>query len=186
MERRRGYGRGFERTRYSRDSDRAKRNVAHVAAGRFGTGANMAFRRTLFDEIGPFDPALGAGTITQGCEEIEMFFRLIESGHSLVYEPAAIVWHRHFRELRELQRQSTNYAVAFTSYLVKITLEHPSYALPAVQVWLREMWRSSLRPLAVSFLRPDSLSRDLSFAELRGFLLGLPAYPRAKRDALAR
>ena len=71
--------------------------------GRFGTGANMAFRRAFFDARGLFDPALDVGTPANGGGDLEMFFRVLKTGHTLVYEPAAMVRHRHRRDYAALQ-----------------------------------------------------------------------------------
>ena len=70
-----------------------------------GAGANMAFRRSLFAQIGYFDPALGVGTITNGGEDLEIFFRTLKEGHLLIYEPSALVKHRHRREYEKLKLQ---------------------------------------------------------------------------------
>src|SRR6266508_3807433 len=72
-----GFGRGFERQWYRLDpEDRWQAVRRYGWSGMFGTGANMAFRRSVFQRIGPFDPALDVGTVTNGGGDIEMFFRL--------------------------------------------------------------------------------------------------------------
>ena len=86
-----GFGRGFKRTWYHVDFTSRKDSFLHIGAGRFGTGANMAYRRAVFGKIGGFDPALDVGTVTNGGGDIEMFFRVLEEGHILVYEPAALI-----------------------------------------------------------------------------------------------
>ena len=55
FERYRSFGRGFVPRRVARENGGP---VAHRygAAGDYGTGANMAFRRAVFERIGPFDP----------------------------------------------------------------------------------------------------------------------------------
>src|SRR5207253_480742 len=78
-----GFGRGFERRWYRVNFAAGERPVKlHGGAGKFGTGANMAFRRALFDEIGGFDTALDVGTVTNGGGDLEMFYRVLRSGHS--------------------------------------------------------------------------------------------------------
>jgi len=104
-----GFGRGFERRVYRVDQAHGERAVAeHGGTGKFGTGANMAFRKTVFAEIGDFDPALDVGTVTNGGGDLDMFFRVLRSGHTLVYEPAALVRHRHRRDRGQLVRQIAN------------------------------------------------------------------------------
>jgi cellulose synthase/poly-beta-1,6-N-acetylglucosamine synthase-like glycosyltransferase len=65
-----GFGRGFERQWHRLDITTDKQKAGHHGAGKFGTGANMAFRRSVFQQIGPFDPALGVGTPTNGGEDL--------------------------------------------------------------------------------------------------------------------
>jgi GT2 family glycosyltransferase len=60
-------------------------------------GANMSFRREVFDTVGGFTHGLGrVGSRPLGCEETELGIRLRQwhEGVQLVYEPAAIVRHR--------------------------------------------------------------------------------------------
>ena len=67
----------------------------------------MAYRKSVFDQIGFFDPALDVGTVTNGGGDLEMFFRVLKHGYTLVYEPKAIIRHRHRREYADLK--ITNY-----------------------------------------------------------------------------
>lgn len=82
-----------------RDSDRLSQ-VSLDSRGRFYEGveiwgANMAFRRSLFSELGPFDPTIGhRGHKLVGGDEVEFVRRALLSGHVLVYDPDLLVWHR--------------------------------------------------------------------------------------------
>src|SRR5688572_6321530 len=79
------------------------------SAGHVGAGANMAFRRSTLDAVGPFDEAFDAGTATQSGGDTEMFARMLDAGMRLVYEPRAVVRHRHRRTVGELRRQLFGY-----------------------------------------------------------------------------
>jgi GT2 family glycosyltransferase len=60
-------------------------------------GANMSFRREVFELIGGFTNGLGrVGGRPMGCEETELAIRLRQAcpGAALVYEPEAVVSHR--------------------------------------------------------------------------------------------
>ena len=60
-------------------------------------GANMSFRRHVFEAVGGFDPELGrVGTTPFGCEETEFCIRVHEKlpGSKLLHEPRARVLHR--------------------------------------------------------------------------------------------
>jgi cellulose synthase/poly-beta-1,6-N-acetylglucosamine synthase-like glycosyltransferase len=77
LERYGGFGRGFVR-RYWRIPDAKTRQlVRYLGGGQYGAGANMAFRRSVFEDVGNFDPALDAGTSTKTGGDTEMFFRVL-------------------------------------------------------------------------------------------------------------
>jgi ubiquinone/menaquinone biosynthesis C-methylase UbiE len=79
-----------------------------VPTWRLGAGANMSFRREAFERVGFFDERLGAGT--SGCsEDSEMWYRLLAEGHICRYEPAAVVFHSHRSDWKELRDQTYNY-----------------------------------------------------------------------------
>ena len=79
-----------------------------VPVWRIGAGANMAFRREVFERIGNFDERLGAGA--SGCsEDSEMWYRVLAQGWVCRYEPAAVVFHYHRRELNSLREQMYQY-----------------------------------------------------------------------------
>ncbi len=48
----------------------------------------MAFRRSIFEEVGCFDPALGPGTVTRSGDDLEMFFDIRDGSFSL----SSLVW----------------------------------------------------------------------------------------------
>jgi glycosyltransferase involved in cell wall biosynthesis len=83
---------------------------------RIGAGANMAFRRSVFDRIGLFDERLGAGA--SGCsEDSELWYRLLASGGACLFEPRACVRHHHRGEWSALQRQVRAYMKGHVSAL---------------------------------------------------------------------
>jgi GT2 family glycosyltransferase len=61
---------------------------------------NAALPRTAFDEVGAFDERLGAGSTYPSSEDNDLCFRLLEAGYEIVYEPAAVVYHRAWRPPR--------------------------------------------------------------------------------------
>jgi GT2 family glycosyltransferase len=111
--------------------------------GIYGTGANFAIRRRAATTMGGFDEALGAGTFTRGGEDIDMFFRLVAAGHTLVNEPAAIVWHRHRSDGEALLIQARGYGLGLGAWLTKVGLDRDHRRL-ALRV-ARKQFRSSLR-----------------------------------------
>lgn len=182
-----GFGRGYVRRWYRAPGGRATASI-HGGAGKFGTGANMAFRRLVFDRIGGFDPALDVGTCTNGGGDLEMFFRVLKTGHTLVYEPCALVRHRHRRSDTDLRTQIANNGIGFYSYLVRSAHAYRDerVAIARLGFWWFRWW--SLRRMVRAMLGKETVARGLVLAELVGSLRGLGRYRRARRqaDALAR
>ena len=173
-----GFGRGFSR-RWLRLHSRYRHRWGNLGTGQLGTGANMAYRRSVFGQIGLFDPALDVGTATNGGGDLEMFYRVLREGHTLAYEPGAMVRHRHRQEYSQLRRQITNNGMGLASFWVRTARAYPEdrRALLRMVLWWTQKWY--LRRLVVSFLRPTGFPRDLILAELKGFFSGLGRYRKA-------
>jgi glycosyltransferase involved in cell wall biosynthesis len=110
-----GMGHGFARKTIKKNNLSARELL--WASG-FGVGANMAFRKQVFQHIGNFDVALDVGTASHGGGDIEMFHRLVHRDYKLVYEPAAIIWHTHRREMTALKKQVFDNGRSFGCYLI--------------------------------------------------------------------
>lgn len=96
-----------------------------------GAGANMAFRRQVFAQVGDFDPRLGAGA--SGCsEDSELWYRILATGGICHYEPTAVVFHTHRRELSALKQQMYQY---MRGHIVALLLQFSQY-----QHW-GNLWR---------------------------------------------
>lgn len=176
-----GFGRGFTPCTYRVNHNSGTRDLFHLHPGKFGTGANMAYRRRVFAHVGPFDPALDVGTVTNGGGDLEMFFRVLQAGHALAYEPSALVRHRHRRDYAQLRTQISNNGIGFYSYLVRSALHHRDERWALVRLGLWWLWWWNVRRLLISIRHPDRFPRDLIVAELWGSLRGLGRYPKARR-----
>ncbi|MEV6597205.1 glycosyltransferase [Actinoplanes sp. NPDC051346] len=91
--------------------------------GRFGTGANFAIRRQTVIALGGFDEGFGVGSPTGGGEDIDMFVRVLLNGHTLVYEPSAIIWHRHRPDLASLTKQIRDYGTGLGAWITQLALQ---------------------------------------------------------------
>jgi O-antigen biosynthesis protein len=182
FERYRSFARGFERIRVQATGTTRSIAWRYGATAKFGTGANMAFRREVLDRLGGFDPALGAGTICRGGDDLDLLFRVIKAGHALVYEPRALVRHRHRSQLAELQRQIADHGVGFSAYLIRTGLAYPDERLGLACLeawWWSKLLYRALRPRTP----PAKAMRRLALAELRGSLAGLNRYQQARAAA---
>lgn len=176
-----GFGRGFERKWYQVHAGCAMPWHLLVQPGLFGTGANMAYRRQLFNQIGGFDPALDVGTATNGGGDLEMFYRTLKEGQVLVYEPAAIVRHRHRRDYAVLKKQITNNGSVY-AYLVCSALRYPDERWTLVKLGIKWIQIWHLRNLVNTLLGVGKLPLDLVLAEAYGCWVGLFTYQKACRD----
>jgi glycosyltransferase involved in cell wall biosynthesis len=178
-----GYCKGFERTIYNLGEHRPNHPLFPFAAGIFGSGANLAFRTPFFRAIGGFDPAVGAGTPALGGEDLAAMFHIIASGYSLVYEPAAIVHHRHYREYEALQRQMFSYGAGLTAFLTQAVMTRPRM-LPQM---LRNVPRGVRYALSATSpknaRKHDDYPRALTLIEWRGMAYGPLAYLRGRVQA---
>jgi GT2 family glycosyltransferase len=177
-----GFDKGFERCVFDLRSDPRRSGLHPYAAGSFGSGANMAFRTAVLRELGGFDPALGVGAPALGGDDLAAFFEVLAAGYQLVYEPAAIVYHRHRRDYPALRAQAFGYGVGLAAYLTKLLVERPRR--------LGDFARLAPRGLAHvvdaqspknAGKRPD-YPRELTRLERRGMLYGPVAYVRGRRE----
>lgn len=178
-----GFGRGFERRWCRAQGDHRGRAVGHHRPAQFGTGANMAFRREIFSRIGGFDPALDVGTATGGGGDLEMFFRVIQEGYTLAYEPDAIIRHRHRADSAALERQIAGWGTAFFAYAARSWTAYPRERLAFTAVGARWLGRWVVRRGAASLLSPKRHPWQLALAELRGAVNGPIAWRRSQRAA---
>ena len=150
--------------------------------GIFGTGASLAFDRALLLELGGFDEALGAGTLTRGGEDLDVFIRVLRAGRALVYEPAAVVWHHHRADEAALLAQMYGYGTGLSAFMAKCLLDPATRwdVLRRVPLGLRRI--AAIRAqtearLGDSVQRPAGAMRR----EFTGFLTGPLLYLRARR-----
>lgn len=79
-----------------------------VPAWDVGAGANMAFRREIFDLVGWFDERLDVGA--SGCSgDSEFWYRIMAEGYQCNYYPQLFVYHQHRDEMASLKSQIFNY-----------------------------------------------------------------------------
>ncbi len=147
------------------------------SAGIFGTGANFAVSRAAFEALGGFDEALGAGALTRGGEDLDWFVRTLQHGFTLAYEPGAIVWHRHRRDLDDLSDQLYGYGTGLTAYLLKHALTRRG----AADLSRRVARGAVLMGRAQKASADAGIDKALLRRELVGMVHGPVLYARARR-----
>ncbi|WP_416983136.1 glycosyltransferase [Streptomyces sp. T028] len=121
-----GFAKGFAPRTYDPADPPADEPLFPFTAGRFGSGANMAFRTAALRAVGCFDPATGAGTLARGGDDLYGFVRVLAEGHRLHYTPYALVWHHHRETWRDLETQAYGYGAGLTAYLTAVLVNRPA------------------------------------------------------------
>ena len=86
---------------------------------KLGNTSSAAFRRRLFADprIGPFEVALGSGTLARGGGDVYQFYRTVAAGWDSVYQPQARVFHRHRVTMKALRTQLISFECGYTAML---------------------------------------------------------------------
>jgi glycosyltransferase involved in cell wall biosynthesis len=174
------FGRGYKRIDFGSEFFAADRFYG-CPTWEIGAGANMAFRREIFAIAGPFDERLDVGAA--GCSgDSEYWHRILSHGGVCRYEPSAVVYHYHRRELDELSSQLFHYMRGHAAALL-VQFERTGNfgnlrrALVSMPSWYAQrVLRGTLKGFA---------ERDrFLWSEIAGFASGILFYlrqPRPKR-----
>lgn len=168
------FGKGFRRILHSGET----RNP--LSTGEVGAGANMALHKSLLEDIGYFDEALDAGTLTHSGGDHEYFARILTAGYHIVYEPDALSWHRHRRTLEETRKAIYGYGVGVYAFWTRLLIVEREFSI------LKFPWywfKYSQFPNLVKsiFKRPGSQPLNLVLAELKGCMIGPSSYLKARK-----
>lgn len=171
-----GFSKGFTRRIFDMRENHPRTPLYPYTAGCFGSGASLAFRATFLRSIGGFDAALGTGRPARGGEDLAIFFQVVTRGYTLVYEPAALLYHPHHRDYSALRKQIYSYGIGLTAYLTEIVLAHPRLVIDILPKLLYGL------AFAVSPASPKNRKKsaqypkELTTIELKGMLYGPFAY----------
>jgi GT2 family glycosyltransferase len=187
LERLGSFGKGFETKVFDRYTNRPPDWRFPLAAGQMGSGANMAFEGDCLRSLGGFEPALGAGTRSRGGDDLGAFFRVVASGHRLVYQPAAVVRHWGQDSDAAVIRQAYGYGVGLGAYLADSVVRHPAAVLrtllQAPGAWAR---RGEAKAYTCA-RRQAGIPPNLARLRRRAMIIGPFAYAASRwrtRDAI--
>ncbi len=117
-----GFARGMRRVRLPAEAGRWLHQfpVPLIAwAISIGNGVGFAVRRDVALRLGGFDEALDRGAPLPGGGDLDMFWRALTDGSTLVYEPEALTLHEHRREMHQVREQILSHQCALVAFLCK-------------------------------------------------------------------
>jgi GT2 family glycosyltransferase len=171
------FGRGYVPLLFDQ-SYFAKHKETGVPAWEIGAGANMAFRKSVFQETGLFDERLDVGAA--GCSgDSELWYRILAEGYSCRYFPHLFVYHQHRSTKEELQKQLFYY---MRGHVAALLVQHERYGhkgnLHRLYKKLPRWYKNRLRNKLRGRYSPDG---GTLFTEIRGFISGWRFYQKHKR-----
>ncbi|HEY9769024.1 MAG TPA: glycosyltransferase [Coleofasciculaceae cyanobacterium] len=144
-----------------------------VPVWKIGAGANMAFRREAFEKVGYFDERLDMGAA--GCSgDSEIWYRLLAEGLICRYDPTAVVYHYHRRNINSLKKQLHSY---MRGHVTALLIQFEKY-----QHWgnLRRLLLSLPKQYAKLFskglIKGFNIRHITLFAEISGCMSGIQFY----------
>jgi GT2 family glycosyltransferase len=171
-----GFCKGFTRRVFDMAENHPKTPLHPYTAGRFGTGASMAFKAAFLRRVGGFDLALGPASPAQGGEDLAAFFQVVTRGYKLVYEPAAVAYHPHYRDYIVLRKQIYRNGIGLTAYLTKILLDNPRLLFGLIPKLPYGLVFTLSARLAKNSQKSAQYPKELTMLELKGMLFGPFAY----------
>jgi ABC-type polysaccharide/polyol phosphate export permease/GT2 family glycosyltransferase len=173
-----GFGRGFSRRVLPDDSHKKfgfKRPIIAESIGA-GSGCNMAFRANVLKEINGFDEALDTGPPLPGGGDLDIFYRIMRSGYNLIYEPRAIVHHKHRKAILDLQKQLSGHYRSLSAFLSKTMVNERGWKKLGVMLFIGwRLLKAGIRPIKRLF-GCDVLPFKLLVSMIGSFFAGFGSY----------
>ena len=179
FEKRGGFRQGFKKKCYSQKLE--GHSWSPLKTWTFGVSANMAIQKDILQKLGGFDTVLGPGTLPEGGDDLDIFYRVIRAGYSLQYSPDYLVFHQHRRQKKDLRHQYWTWGMGLMTFLGKSYRTDPTYRIKIIKImvwWFaKQLWQ-----WPKSIVGRHALPPTMILAELWGGIQGiLGGYSRSKR-----
>ena len=112
---------------WSRFDAGSERWFEDACFGGIGDGANMAFRRKVFDRWPGFDERIGRGQQLTGGEDHFAFLSIVSLGRRVVYTPAAVILHPHPTTPERERTRKLELIRDALAMIVLLWVEHPAH-----------------------------------------------------------
>jgi len=148
-----------------------RRSVPPYNVG-FGFGS---FRREVFCRVGEFDTNLGRGTPQMGSDDVDIYYRALRTGYTIVYQPSAVIRHNHRHTTSELIEYAYSSGVSIASFTKKYMKEPYVLALFIANVILTNF------ALMKAAIKSDPKLEAIWCAQLRGYFRIFQVSPSRNR-----
>ncbi len=169
------FGLGFLLTNVSKVFSKHMKSRAPVPFG-VGHGSGMTFRKEVFETIGRFDERFGSGKKLGGCDDIDMLYRVLRAGHSIVYEPAAVIRHKHRFALEDVFHTRYDYSRSGAMFMRQYRHDPLMFFM-----FYGRLTQLTIKTLQYKLLRKTELAKSFS-SDLRGFLEGWKNHRKFLKD----
>jgi len=142
-----------------------------------GHGSSMSFRREAFRQNGGFDERYGWGRPLGGCEDIEILYRTLKSNHAVIYEPAAVVRHKHRFTTDEVFKTRYIYSYGGAGFM----RQNQQDALMVFSFYGR-LLQLLIKSAQYKVLGKKDLAKSFN-SDLRGFMDGWASYRKFARES---
>jgi GT2 family glycosyltransferase len=166
-----GFNRGYAPRLFAPSFQTDRRRCP--AVWEIGAGASMAFRREAFERLGGFDQRLDAGAAGVAGDS-EFWYRVLAAGFGCRYQPSAVVFHWHRRELRQLHEQIFGY---MRGHVAALLIQQRRYGGSGNLRRLLSELPSFYADTALRAIRPKHRRRAMTLrSELAGCAAGVRYY----------
>jgi GT2 family glycosyltransferase len=133
----------------------------------------MALKRSLLQDVAPFDTRLGAGTPCKAGEDSDYIYRALRRGRRIIYSPDVLIEHAHDRtDEAAVRAVRSNYLLGRGALYAKHLLRFDSSVARLAYWELRSLFRRG------NGRSVDNISR---WQVLRGLLAGGMLWLRSGR-----
>jgi glycosyltransferase involved in cell wall biosynthesis len=151
-----------------------------------GCGCSYAVWRAAALKLGGFDEALDLGAPLAGGGDHDLLWRALDSGWRVEYQPEAVAWHEHRREVEAVYDQIVGHQRAMLAFLSKhVSQASLRTALPLLVYLSWRLVKPGFR-LVRRGLGRDPLPASVLLRMWANCFVGLSAYPLARRIAATR
>jgi GT2 family glycosyltransferase len=143
---------------------------------------NFSVRRSWAGKVGMFDPELGPGGRYRGAEDTDFIHRLLQSGATILYDPAVVVFHLGWRNDESQTAVEFEYGHGIAAWALKMAAQGDFFPMGIALEVVASQGRRALGGI----LRRDRSAARTGRAYLSGLGRGAVAWLLARGNGAER